>query len=152
MVGALHLTAMAETTEALVCRGDWAAAEPLLDVLAPAVAPVRKAGAAVVNDLLHPLAAFSKAILRWTTPAARDRYPGAFVLCAPDNLSPRFQGGKPYDGIAFATSTRVSTAYSLMCFCRWAFSCWVKAASSWSCSLFKRLSRRPWLSMSPEPL
>ncbi|MFF1881331.1 Hpt domain-containing protein [Pseudarthrobacter sp. NPDC058196] len=54
MVGALQLAALAETMESLVCRGDWAAAEPLLEVLAPAVAAVRKAGAAVVNGLLHP--------------------------------------------------------------------------------------------------
>ncbi|RAX17041.1 Hpt domain-containing protein [Pseudarthrobacter sp. AG30] len=54
MVGALQLAALAETMEALMCRGDWAAAEPLLEVLAPAVAAVRKAGGAVVNGLLHP--------------------------------------------------------------------------------------------------
>lgn len=54
MVGALQLAALAEAMEALICRGDWAAAEPLLDVLAPAVAAVLKAGAVVVNGLLHP--------------------------------------------------------------------------------------------------
>ena len=54
MVGALQLAALAETMEALVCRGDWAAAEPLLDALAPAVAAVLKAGAVVVSGLLHP--------------------------------------------------------------------------------------------------
>ena len=54
MVGALQLAALAETMEALICRGDWAAAEPLLDLLAPAVAAVRTAGAVVVNGLLHP--------------------------------------------------------------------------------------------------
>ena len=54
MVGALQLAALAETMEALLCGGDWAAAEPLLEVLAPAVAAVRTAGGAVVNGLLHP--------------------------------------------------------------------------------------------------
>ncbi|MDQ0800088.1 Hpt domain-containing protein [Arthrobacter sp. SLBN-112] len=54
MVGALQLAALAGTMEALVCRGDWPGAEPLLDVLAPAVAAVRAAGAAVVNALVHP--------------------------------------------------------------------------------------------------
>ncbi|WP_308930068.1 Hpt domain-containing protein [Arthrobacter sp. SLBN-112] len=54
MVGALQLAALAEAMEALVFRGDWAAAEPLLDVLAPAVAAVLKAGAVVVNGLLQP--------------------------------------------------------------------------------------------------
>ena len=54
MVGALQLAALDETMEALICRGDWAAAEPLLDVLAPAVAAVRTAGAVVVNGLLQP--------------------------------------------------------------------------------------------------
>ncbi|WP_285245865.1 Hpt domain-containing protein [Pseudarthrobacter sp. fls2-241-R2A-127] len=54
MVGALQLAALAETMEALICRGDWAAAEPLLDLLAPAVAAVRTAGAVVVNGLLQP--------------------------------------------------------------------------------------------------
>ena len=53
MVGALQLAALAESMEALLCGGDWAAAEPLLEVLAPAVAAVRTAGAAVVNGLLH---------------------------------------------------------------------------------------------------
>lgn len=51
MVGALQLAALAETVEALICRGDWAATEPLLDLLAPAV---RKVGTVVVNGLLHP--------------------------------------------------------------------------------------------------
>jgi HPt (histidine-containing phosphotransfer) domain-containing protein len=54
MVGALQLAALAETMEALIYRRDWAAAEPLLEVLAPAVAAVLKAGAVVVNSLLHP--------------------------------------------------------------------------------------------------
>jgi len=54
MVGALQLAALAEAMEALVCRGDWGAAEPLLDVLAPAVAAVLKAGTVVVNGLLQP--------------------------------------------------------------------------------------------------
>lgn len=54
MVGALQLAALAEAMEALVCRGDWVAAEPLLDVLAPAVAAVLKAGTVVVNGLLQP--------------------------------------------------------------------------------------------------
>lgn len=54
MVGALQLAALAETMQVLVCRGDWAAAEPLLEVLAPAVTAVRKAGAAVFSGLFHP--------------------------------------------------------------------------------------------------
>jgi hypothetical protein len=60
-------------------------------------------------------------------PSGRPVPPSSTACCTrePEALSgfpPRFQAGKPYDVIAFATSTRVSTAYSLMCFCDCAFS------------------------------
>ena len=54
MVGAVQLAALAEALEPPVRGGDWLTLDAMLHVLAPAAAAVRKAGAAVVNGLLHP--------------------------------------------------------------------------------------------------
>ena len=49
MVGAARLAALAEVLQGLVCTGNWAAAEPLLEVLAADVAAVLAAGRAAVG-------------------------------------------------------------------------------------------------------
>lgn len=48
MVGACQLSALAEVLQGLVCTGNWAAAEPLLEVLEAAVAAVLAAGRVAV--------------------------------------------------------------------------------------------------------
>jgi HPt (histidine-containing phosphotransfer) domain-containing protein len=49
MVGARQLAALAEALEGLVCSEDWGSAEPLLEVLATAVAAVVAAGRTVIE-------------------------------------------------------------------------------------------------------
>ncbi|WP_231994331.1 Hpt domain-containing protein [Pseudarthrobacter equi] len=49
MVGAARLAALAEVLQGLVCTGNWAAAEPLLEVLDADVAAVLAAGRAAVG-------------------------------------------------------------------------------------------------------